>query len=136
MGVNQGKHDIIDDLKEPFDVKYYHFPKNIKNYVDGSAIVMKRDTELNMSDEEYFTQLVTEKLNAKGRYTNEKPKRPNEAIDTLVYANASVGIYKMINRRKRKLDLDSLAKMGAKLGIVKTEVAKRRRRRIYSKGIG
>ena len=143
LGVNSGKDDIIEDLKEESDVKYYHFPINIKHYVEDSPIVIKKEKELDMSDEQFFTQLITEKLDKNGRWQNggkkvNEPKRPNEAIDCMVYANASLGIYNMIHKRirRKRIDLDLMAEEGLKKGLVETVVTpKRKRRRIYSKGI-
>lgn len=99
LGVNSGKDDVIEDLKEEFGTRYLHFPKNIRHFWGDETI------DMDMSDEGYFQQLLEEKQNSDGRWINEH-ERPNEGIDCLVYADASTKI--------RGVNIDKLAKINKK----------------------
>ncbi len=135
LGVNSGKDDVISDVID-LDSRYLHFPHNVKKYAKGSVKVEKNEVALDMSDEQYFTQLIVESINENGRWVN-KQQLPNEAVDCLVYANAAYKIYRNVLKRNKImiLDLDSLAERGKKLGMVGGEKPLKRRRRMINKGI-
>lgn len=135
LGVNSGKDDVIADVVD-MDAKYLQFPFNVKRYAKGSVKVEKNEVPLDMSDEQYFNQLIVESLDENGRWIN-KQRLPNEAVDCLVYANAAYKIHRNVLKRKRVmiLDLDSLSERGKILGLVGEEKPIKKRRRVISKGI-
>lgn len=135
LGVNSGKDDVVSDVIDP-DSRYLHFPHDVKRYVKGSVKVEKNEVPLDMSDEQYFQQLIVESLDEKGRYIN-KQRLPNEALDCLVYARAAYKIHRNLLKRNRimVLDLDSLAERGKILGLVGGERPVIKRRRVISRGI-
>lgn len=101
LGVNSGKDEIIEDIKESFGIRYLHFPKYIRKlFVE----------EEKLDDEGYFEQLIAETQNSEGRWVNEFRRR-NEALDCLIYAVASVKI--------RGLDLDKLAQLEKRAYFIK-----------------
>ena len=135
LGVNSGKDDVISDVIDA-DSRYLHFPENVKKYVKGSPIVEKNEVELDMSDEQYFNQLIVEQLDEKGRWINKK-SLANEAIDCLVYAKAAYKIHRNVLKRSgiMLLDLDSLSERKKMVGIVgETRTIVKKQRRIFFKG--
>ena len=107
LGVNSGKDDIMEDLREEFGTRYIHFPRNMKHFYGTKS------DKYSTSDNDYFTQLLVEKLDINGRWQNEFRRR-NEALDCMNYANASVKIVK-------GLDINKIVSAGIKAYYRKPE---------------